>query len=858
MPILFFLLLNINKQKLYEEAHDLSQRILSLNLGFSSYFNLLDADEWSEIGNSRKIVGLLTSVPKIIHYKLFQKNKFVQISININFLNYLTLLEDRENALNNGILTSPKEVNANIIYMGEPYKAKVRLKGDFADHWNSRHRMSLRVKLKNDKTILGFSRFSIQKPSTRVHPYDSTFQSLVKDSGNISSSHKFAQVIVNGEDWGIMNIEEHISKELLEKQNKKESIVVKFGSGEKWLYQNTSNIPYKEYKLSDSIIYSHLYNEKSLKEELNRKMYSYVKNNRLLTNNIYDNDSFSQALILSLVWGSSHVLEDHNIKYYFNPFTLILEPIILDQEKWSKLDENSPNFFQQDWFDSGMATYSYKQILSSKKFIERLPINLAIVKKSLSNFDKHLLYNESLFPVDKKRKEKKVIQDNMDILLNNAGRYIVDSVNSFNLSTKSNQQITIMPVLPSMQQASEFKQHIHFVHYSDGTLKLYNLIPEDVIVKNVLFNGNPIPIQETLIPGYLSNPKPTIIKTAFIGIQDEMFTISTEYKGFNATSKNYITVLLDDINNPLLLDTGNEFEFIEAIDENVYEVKVGSWTIDKPIILDGDLIILPGTNLEFEKNTYIIIKGSLTAIGEESNPITLKSKIDYWDGLYVVNANKKSYIKNVNISNTSSIDDGLLNLSGSITFYKSDAELENVRINNVKAEDAINIVNSTFSLDSIFIKNTFSDGLDSDFSSGKVLNSMFSNIGGDALDFSGSNVVITDTSASNVQDKAVSAGEGSELNIENSHFNNIGIGVASKDGSSVILSNSSIFDSKLYSTMSYIKKDFYEPPKIIIINTNMSKSNAHIRQKGTYMLVDGTEIPESEINVDKIYNLGKE
>ena len=55
--------------------------------------------------------------------------------------------------------------------------------------------------------------------------------------------------------------------------------------------------------------------------------------------------------------------------------------------------------------------------------------------------------------------------------------------------------------------------------------------------------------------------------------------------------------------------------------------------------------------------------------------------------------------------------------------------------------------------------------------------------------------------------------------------------------------------------MSYIKKDFYGPPKITVNNCSVSNDNAYIRQKGTSMIVDNIEISESEINVEKLYKL---
>jgi hypothetical protein len=355
------------------------------------------------------------------------------------------------------------------------------------------------------------------------------------------------------------------------------------------------------------------------------------------------------------------------------------------------------------------------------------------------------------------------------------------------------------------------------------------------------------------VPSYLSNPKPTIVKTPYKGIQDNMFVVNTEYQGFDGVAKSDVTLVSDGIYNPLLFDTVNEFDFINKLDGNTYEVEQGNWVVNKPIIVDGNLHILPGVNLQFSEDAYIIVKGSLTAIGGEANPITLKAISGPWKGIYVLNADKKSHIKNVNISNLSALEDGLLKLTGGITFYKSDVDFENVKINDIKAEDALNIVESKFSLNSVYINNTVSDGLDSDFSKGNVLNSEFSDIGGDALDFSGSNVSIEETEVNNIKDKAVSAGEKSTLSVKNSSFDNVGVGIASKDGSSVTVIDTKILNYKLYAAMSYLKKDFYDMPNLTIDNSIVSDGRAYIRQKGTSMTVDGIDIPETKMSVKKLY-----
>jgi hypothetical protein len=207
-----------------------------------------------------------------------------------------------------------------------------------------------------------------------------------------------------------------------------------------------------------------------------------------------------------------------------------------------------------------------------------------------------------------------------------------------------------------------------------------------------------------------------------------------------------------------------------------------------------------------------------------------------------LSADNKSHLKNVNIIDVSALEDELLKLTGGITFYKSDVDLEDVMVSSVKAEDAINIVDSLFSLNSVFIKSTVSDGLDSDFSEGNVLYSEFINIGGDALDFSGSNVFIKQTKAINVKDKAVSAGEGSILIIENSNDSDIGVGIASKDGSQVSVFNTLFKDVTLSPAMTFIKKSFYEAPKLVLQSCDIDVDSDLIAQTGTSIFVDGVQI----------------
>ena len=845
---LSFLTLNHNKLSIAKE--DVFQYLMSMNLGLSSRHNLVDIgqEEFHSGADNRfseyrklRLKSLVESIPEIIKYKTTSDN-FERVDININFTDLQKIMLDRNRAIKDKLLSNPTTVNANLEFMGKTYKAKLRLKGDLSDHWLSKYRMSFRIKLKGENTILKFKKFSLQKPHVRNYPHDYVFESLMRDIGNISPAHNFVHAYVNGVDWGIMNMEEHMSKEFLEKQNRKNSVIVRFSNEDSWLYSAKSKNPYAAYRLSDPSLYVHLYGSKKyLKDYHNRKMYSYIlKQHKNINSHLYDINSYAKSYIMSTIWGHWHALKNQNSRHYFNPYTLKLEQITTDAGVFNKLTNIPPK----------LPVYLLN-VIKSESYNNNVDISLEKIKNTISNIDKHMSYAQSLFPVDK-QKSTKIIKDNLEKILNNKEYYLTTLPKEWKHYINNNvssQEFT----LPTKQQASEFKEHLHIRHYTDGTLELHKLIPDNVIIKDVLYNGLPISIEDTDVPSYLSDQKPTIIKTPYKGIQDDMFTVNTEYQGFNRSIKNDITLVSDGIDNPLFLNTAHEFNFINKLDEKAYEIKAGNWIVGKPIIVEGDLHISPGTNLEFSKNSYLIVKGSLTAIGSEVNPITLKAVSSSWKGIYVLDAEKKSHLKNVTISSLSALEDGLLKLTGGVTFYKSDVDFENVKINNVKAEDAINIVESTFSLNSVFINSTVSDGLDSDFSIGEVIHSEFSNIGGDALDFSGSDVAISQTSVTNVKDKAVSAGEKSTLNIKDSSFDNIGVGIASKDGSSVIVSDTKILNYELYAAMSYLKKDFYDMPSIILNDCLVSDGIAYIRQKGTSMTVDNVDIPESNLSVKKLY-----
>ena len=394
---------------------DIVQYVMSMDLGFSHQTNLVDEGEGifqvqgSAEGLSRyraeREEALLKSIPKIIKYK-FQNNSFERIDIDIPFLEYQQILLDREEALSKKLNIDPDFVKATLKYKGKNYRAKLRLKGDSEDHWRSQYRMSFRVELKDNKTILGYKKFTIQKPIARQFPYDYSFQSLLSDINNLASAHKFARIYINGTSWGVMNVEEHMSKEFLEKQRKKESLIVRFGDEKKWQYNVASSSPYGWYLISDPALLINTYIGRNyLKDSYYRKIYTYISREQVSHNrSLYDTDSFIKAYVASTVWGNWHPLLDANGRYYFNPYTLKLESIATEQAGYVALKGSESIKFNQ-------LPKQYYQILSSPTFKKDLSRNLESISQGVYKVQKHFDQTSKFFPVDKAKKSNLLIEN---------------------------------------------------------------------------------------------------------------------------------------------------------------------------------------------------------------------------------------------------------------------------------------------------------------------------------------------------------------------------------------------------------------------------------------------------------------
>lgn len=245
-------------------------------------------------------------------------------------------------------------------------------------------------------------------------------------------------------------------------------------------------------------------------------------------------------------------------------------------------------------------------------------------------------------------------------------------------------------------------------------------------------------------------------------------------------------------------------------------------TIDGALEID-QLKLEPGTVVILTPNSSLKINGSVSWLGTKEKPITFKAKETDkgWAHVLIVQSeDEKSSLAHVHFefaeSDLKAFPMGALNL------YGGKFEVSHLRFRDIKKEDALNFVNTTFTGSHIEIQRTGSDAIDVDFSNGKLDHisihqaGVISGAGGDGLDVSGSQLEVEAISMEQVADKGFSIGEGSKVQINGARVKSSKIAVAVKDGATAVFKDLSIEASGKNFDV-YIKKPWFDTPTNLVL-----------------------------------------
>lgn len=788
----------------------------------------------------------------ISSYDFSSKNLY----LNINQKNYLNLINQREKALIG--LKNYSYVNGSFDYDQKNTKVDIRLKGDRMVHLDP-EKLSFRVKVKGDNTILGMKRFSLHSPKARNFVYEWLFHKILKDEGLISIRYDFVNLYLNGKNLGVYALEEHFDKRLIENNNMKEGPIIRFNedlivndffTG----INNLNNTPITMFNENEFLDLG-----KAKNTQIAISMLESFRTGESKISEVFDVKKMAKFFAVTDLLDSHHGAIWRSLRFYLNPVTMKLEPIGFDghfgagrfktmsAELGSSVEPTWINTVYSDWFN---LVFNNKYSIDLKFYREYV--------KELEKFSDKA-YLEKFFNTNVEEIEL------LNGLVHREFPYFNFDKNNF-----FQNQVLIKRLLNPKQGVNAYTK---FFHKSNKSLEfeIANTTVLPIKPTRISFNDS---ISYELIDNIILPPKHPKESMLYQSIKTNIKNDSILIKDLKDWKVHYSIVGSSEQLSSKIFPYNRKIDFKSKnpsyfkknpfiiVDEKKKLIKFSQKTItlSKDLIIpEGYKIVVDaGQELNFINGSNLLSYSDIFLFGNSNEKIKILSLDKSGGGVLIINS--KAYFNNVIFDGITRYSTDFQTLTGAVNFYESEVTIENCYFkNNLLGDDYVNIIRSDFSINSTIFFGVNADAFDSDFSNGKMKNVSFFEIGNDAIDISGTYLDMEDIKIDKALDKGISAGEKSTLLCNSLFIKNSEIAITSKDLSKIIIEDVVLSNNRINYTAFQKKPEFgggiikifdfktsdfevdflVEPGSEISLNNSIVKVNAKNVEQSLYGVLYG-------------------
>ena len=736
--------------------------------------------------------------------------------------------------------------NAKILVKNKQEKIKYKFHGTSLSPLINFDSFSLRIKHKKTGNYLDSMReFSLITFKDDLDTSTISINKIASDYGLLSPHGKMVILKINNITIGQFMMVEHHDKEWFEKRHQITNFTM-LKSNDDWdRKENTSGSAH--ISESDKVIENKEFKTTSLQYDvaigaLDNLLRFVDEKNIIGIKSLIDQDYAARFLALNVLANNSHPLTGDNLRYVYDhtrgnfKFIFRIEDTIKPIKK-SLIDFNSSWFTSYPYYSSNMDLFKILiQDSSFRNLRDKYLIELVRDKKSImkmarntytDNYQVQLSSNSSLRRYNfNKKNYLQTISENIDKISNylNYSKVFITIENDFNNSGKRKIRVLNDGFVPL-----NLKEIVLESPDLENIKKLDNFLIESPDLNDKLKEIRAI---QTV---YLESNK----KIKKISLLNKITNKPVSNDDIYINHLKNLDISLTKDNLDILIKNNIIFE----VKNNELHIKKGNYKINEDIIFPSHLpiVINSGTVFLISPKKTILFKSNLTLKGTSFDPIIVK-RLDQespFGTMAIIGKTKKIDVKisNLHIEGGSEGFLGGVTFLGQLSIHNANVSMQDSLIKNSSSDDGMNIRNSSILIENSTFIDNFADQVDLDFCTGEVSNNSFiisnqnksrlRDSNGDGLDLSGSKVNLNKNTFTNFADKGVSIGENSNiLAIKNSFFDNSSA-MTVKDGSS-LYSISNIFKSNNFDYSIYIKKRFYEAPKIMLSplsKTNLPKIN---------------------------------
>ena len=825
ISIFFYLIYKYNNHYTYTKILSLNNSISNTNLSGKLYYWGLNIFEFlvHEIDPIRIYNKNKFDDPKTLNLKM-SSSDLSDLNSQIKMFKNKGYIKDELNYWRKASLQFKKE-NYSINYKLHGTSVSPLINGNF----------NLRIRLKkNEKYLDNIRQFNL----IRIYPESDEniptvfLNNFASNFGLLSPMGETVILKINGVDIGFFYKQERHGKEWFERNEITNYSLLK--TNDDWDKKNeiAHNSDFDLNEKNIEISGSGVNTDIALGSIKN--LFDAIKENEVeKIFQLIDKEYFAKFLAFSALINDSHPITGDNLKYIYD-FTNGKFKVLFRQESGKVFPINSKiEDFNSSLFDSNE---SYKNSLSHELF-----------KIILNNNDFRLKRD---FYLNELLKQKKNIIRQADYSYKQAYKILIHS--NINLRHQKYLKVNFMKAINhnfyKIEKYLNYAKIYASIEKKDKT-SVISIINDSFIpmrIKSIYYNE-----EKKVLP---ENPE-FLIQS--INLNNKIFNYPEKEITFNSNKKitkieieNVVTkklvlaehIYLNQIKKFKISDKKNLFKSLKnnnilfEFDGVNLNIKKGNYLLTENVVVPSGIKtnIDKGTNFILKKDISILFKDDLFANGSKNEKITVKNfdKENPFGTFAIIGEENKSFVELSNFiieGGSEQIIDGIVFL-GQLSIHNAIVNISDSEINLSFSDDGSNIRNSNVKIISTIFKNNKFDALDLDFCNGQVIKNTFlskgqkSNLGGDGIDLSGSNVIISDNIVKNFNDKGMSIGEKSKAIINQNFFEKNDIAVAVKDGSKVYMFKNEYKKNNLEFSM-YIKKYAFEEPNIYLNSNEYQKSN---------------------------------
>jgi len=773
-----------------------------------------------------------------------------RLVIDISFAKWQKIVAKRDEALRKRFLISSPDdyVPAKIRCNGRTVRVKLRLKGDGPDHWCG-NKWSFRIKVRGEETLFGMRKFSIHDPVTRCDLHEWVFKEAVRSEGLICMKYDFVDVTVNGEHKGLYAIEEYPQKEMLERNGRRESVIVKFNDD--LLFRELTANPTRRMELHDSIRAFHASNVDAIDTnkvlrapgaarqfDVAVSLLGAFRSQKLKASEVFDIEKLAALYALSDLFGALHGTNWGNVRFYYDPIVSKLEPVPYDAMAGSKLEFlhcDFPPFMWQLYHYNGDDSQFMRLLFADEEFMASYLHHLERVSRP--NYLKSFLtqiHSELEARLDLFYAEDSDHRFDADIYSANAAfiRHLLRPVKACHAFLLERNDQRLLVNLGNVQTLP-----VEIVAAVAGDVRLP---PRERVVMQGWRCATPVTYRQLLfdVPEQLSW-QPALASQLRIQYRVLGTSVVAEEQVFPWPNVNWD--LLEE-RAARQKAAPKQFEWL-TVDDSRRRIAIerGEWTISEDVVFPPGYTVVcgAGTKLSLVRSAKIVSYCPVEFRGDEGAPVVVTSEDHSGQGVTVLCARSRSALEHVVFQGLRSPAEKGWELTGAVTFYRSDVDIDRCRFVGSDAEDALNIVRSEFTVSDSLFESCRSDALDIDYGHGSVVRSSFVESGSDGIDLCGSAARMESIAIRGAGDKGISVGENSPAETRDVFVQHASVAVAVKDLSSFTLSKAEIADTKVGIAL-YQKKPEFGPATATVTGVEVSGSERpFLVENGSSLTIDG-------------------